>query len=46
MTVAFFTFSGLGQQAIYRHTDIFQRGNYLAATQTAEIAAGPRGYWF
>lgn len=46
VTIALFTFSGLGQQTIYRHTDTFQRGSYLLATQMAEIAVGPRGYWF
>ena len=46
VTVTFFTFSGLGQQTIYRHSDTFQPGIYSFTTQAEEIAKGPRGYWF
>lgn len=44
--VTFFTFSGLGQEAIYRHTDTYKPGSYRLETERKQIATGPGGYVF
>ena len=44
VTVNFFTFSGYGQERIYRHCDRFSRGTYRFTTQCALVAWGPMGY--
>jgi hypothetical protein len=46
ITVTFFTFSGLGQEAIYRHRDKFRRGSYDRKTDSIAIALGAVGYTF
>lgn len=44
INVVFFTFSGLGQETIFRHTDTFRRGSYRLVTDRQEIATGAGGY--
>ncbi len=44
--VKFFTHSGLGQEAIYRHTDTYQPGSYRFKSDRKQIAIGPGGYVF
>lgn len=41
-TVKFYTYSPLGKEAIYEHTDIYRPGEYRFGTQTRKIAEGPR----
>ena len=43
-TVVFFTYTGLEQARITRHTDTFKPGSYAPTTQTATLATGPGGY--
>ncbi len=43
-TVVFFTFSGLGQEMIHRHTDKYSHGSYCFEADCHEIAMGPGGY--
>ncbi len=42
VTVIFFTYSPLGQEGIYRHTDTYVPGSYVAKSQFAKIAEGRR----
>ena len=44
--MTFFTFSGLGQEAIYRHTDTYKPDTYRFQSEREEIATGPGGYVF
>lgn len=44
--VILLTFSGLGQETIFRHTDRFGRGSYRFETERKEIATGPGGFAF
>ena len=43
-TVTFCTFSGLGQEAVYRHIDTYKPGSYRFETDKTQMATGPRGY--
>jgi hypothetical protein len=45
VTVTVLTFSGLGQEAIYRHTDVFS-GSYKFQADRQEVAKGGRGFVF
>jgi hypothetical protein len=40
------TFSGLGQEAIYRYTDTYTPGTYRFKSDRKQIAIGPGGYVF
>ena len=42
--VTFYTFSQLGQEAIYRHTDTYEPGSYRFYSERATLATGPDGY--
>jgi hypothetical protein len=44
--VSFYTFTGLGQEQIVRHTDTYRKGRYRSDTQTTTVATGPHGYVF
>ena len=44
--VTFYTFSQLGQEAIYRHSDTYKPGSYRFKTERTEIATGPGGVVF
>lgn len=44
VTVTFITFSALGNQTLFRHTDTYRAGQYTAETLLEEIASGPPGY--
>jgi hypothetical protein len=44
--VKFFTHSGLGQEAVYRHTDTYKLGTYRFKSERKQIATGPGGYVF
>lgn len=44
--VRFFTYSGLGQEAIYRHLDTYEPGSYTFETERTIIARGREGYLF
>jgi hypothetical protein len=46
VTVMFYTFSGLGCQAIYRHTDTYKLGQYRFESDRKVIAKGPAGFIF
>jgi hypothetical protein len=46
VTVTFFTFSGLGREAIHQFNDRFLRGSYTFESERKEIATGPGGYVF
>ena len=46
MAVRFYTFSGLGQEAIYRHLDAYEPGDYAFETERTVIAEGRGGYVF
>ena len=46
ITVTFYSFSGLGQEAIYRDVDTFQAGKYPFKTKQLIIAKGGGGYVF
>jgi len=45
-TVTFCTYSGLGQEAVYRHLDSYKPGSYRFETERAQMATGPGGYQF
>jgi hypothetical protein len=45
VTVTFLTFSGLGQEAIYRHTDTYL-GSYKFEADRQELARGAGGFVF
>ena len=44
VTVTFFTLSELGQEAIYRHTDVYTAGTYKFKADREEVATGPGGF--
>jgi len=44
VTVSFYTYSGLVNQAIFRHLDTYAQGLYRAKSEIKKIAEGPRGY--
>lgn len=44
--VTFFTHSGIGREAIYRHTDTYKLGSYQFEPDRKQIAIGPGGYVF
>lgn len=44
--VEFTTHSGLGREGLYRHRDIFARGNYQCRTSLECLAWAPGGYVF
>ena len=44
--VVFFTYSALGSQAVYRHTDTYQTGTYRFHPECVVIASGPSGFVF
>ena len=44
VTVIFHTYSGLENEAIYRHTDTYRAGKYRAKVEQEKIAEGPEGY--
>jgi hypothetical protein len=44
--VRFYTYSELGQETIYRHTDTYQPGSYRFETESLEIGTGPGGVVF
>ena len=44
VTVTFHTYSGLVNQAIYRHLDTYTPGSYRHSSLTKTLAEGPRGY--
>jgi hypothetical protein len=46
ITVTFYTFSGLGQEAIYRHKDSYCNGSYCFKSRRKKVATGPGGYVF
>jgi len=46
VTITFHTYSGLGNQAIYRHTDTYRAGNYRPKVEQEMIAEGPSGFLF
>jgi len=46
VTVAFYTFSALGRERIYRHVDTYPKGRYRCACDTKVIAEGGAGYVF
>ena len=45
-SVTFFTYSGLGQNTVYRHEDTFRRGSYCFTSSRKTIATGGGGYIF
>jgi hypothetical protein len=46
VTVQFYTFSGLGTNSIYMHTDLYRAGNYAAESNAVTIAAGQGGFLY
>jgi hypothetical protein len=44
--VTFFTFSGLGEEAIYRHSDTYKPGAYRFKSDRQQIATRRGGYVF
>ena len=44
VTVAFFSFTALGVESIYRHRDLYMLGNYVPQQSDAAIAEGSLGY--
>lgn len=44
--VTFYSYSGLGQHAIYRHVDTYPTGSYCFDTEKVVISRGPAGYRF
>jgi len=42
VTVIFYTYSPLGQEGLYRHTDTYRRGTYVAKSEQLKIAEGRR----
>lgn len=43
---SFYTFTGLGQEQIQRHTDSYRYGQYRPKTRTYSVATGPHGFVF
>ena len=46
VTVTFYTFAGLGREAIYLHLDTYKPGRYCFESDERVIAEGPGGYVF
>ena len=46
VTVTFLTHSGLGGEAIYRHTDTYKPGAYRFESERQQVATGGGGYVF
>lgn len=46
VVVRFYTYSGLGREAIYRHLDTYEPGSYAFETERTIIAEGRGGYVF
>ncbi len=46
VTVDFITYSALGHQCIYKHTDTYEQGKYSFKSVEKVIARGPVGYVF
>jgi hypothetical protein len=46
LKVTFITYSGLGQETIYRHIDEYKSGTYRFKSVTKPIATGRGGYVF
>ena len=46
VVVRFYTYSGLGQEAIHKHLDAYEPGCYAFETERAVIAEGQEGYVF
>lgn len=46
VTVTFYTYSGLGKEAIYRHIDRYRRQDYRFETKNIPIAEGQGGFLF
>ena len=46
VTVTFFTYSGLGEEAIYRHIDTYKPGAYRFESDRQQIATGRGGFVF
>lgn len=46
ITLSFFTYSGLEREAIYRHTDRYERGRYVVESAVERIAVGSAWYLF
>ena len=44
VTVTLHTYSGHGQQTIYRHVDTYKPGSYSFQSERKEISKGPLGY--
>ena len=44
--VTFYTYSGYEKEAIYRHVDVYRRGNYRARVEVGKVAEGKQGYMF
>jgi hypothetical protein len=44
--VTFYTYSGLGEQAVYRHVDTFRIGSYRFSSKETVITKGPGGFIF
>jgi hypothetical protein len=42
ITVTFHTYSPLGQEGIFRHTDRYRVGSYVSQSEEVKIAKGPR----
>lgn len=45
-TIVFYTYSGYGQDGIYRNTDIYAPGQYKFKCGNKQIAVGPSSYIF
>jgi hypothetical protein len=46
VSVVFYTYSGLSQEGVFRHTDTYRVGKYRPRTQEKRIGEGPSGYAF
>jgi hypothetical protein len=46
VSVVFYTYSGLGKEAVYRHTDTYRAGKYRPKIQQKRLGEGPSGYAF
>ena len=44
ITVIFYTYCGLGTQALIRHVDTYKPGSYVSQQHEQVIANGPAGY--
>ena len=42
----FYSYSGLGQDIIYRHVDTYSTGSYCLETEKTVISRGPAGFRF